>query len=140
MNESKYEGRTKAEWLALSKKKEPNQFGVPTREEIHEALEYFRKLEADERHQTEERRFQTQIDESRNQAAKSRKISWSAIAVSVVSVLVAGGSLVVAILALVRSSQPRQPLLPLAQPAPIIASPMTNASPATTATPAAPKP
>jgi hypothetical protein len=128
MTEKTFEGKTKAEWLAI--RANHPVFGLNPAK-IEDALLSFENEEKKARHETEERRFQTQLTEARQQASASRKIAWSAVAVSVVSVLVAIGSLVVAILALGRSSQSRSLVLPVSQPASIAAPQATNAAPST---------
>lgn len=127
MSEITFEGKTRAEWLAIRGK---HVVLGPNEAKKEEALLWFENEEKKARHETEERRFQGQLTEARQQASASRKIAWSAVAVSVVSVLVAIGSLV-AILALGRSSQSRSPVLPVLQPASIAAPQATNAAPST---------
>lgn len=123
MGEKKFEERTKAQWLALSDQKGGSRLGVPSPEKIHEALLWFAAEESNARHQTEERRLQTQLDETRRQGSATRRIAWFALAVSC-------GSLVVATAAL--ALRPAPP-----QPASQSASQTTNAA---TSTPTMPKP
>ena len=131
MADSTFEGRTRAGWLALKGKAA---IGVPTPEtpeKIEMALLHFAAEDGKARHETEERRFQTQLTETQRQGSRTRLISWIALVIS-------AGALAVAIL---RSpSQSPQQIAPLPLPAHIVTSPTTNALPATTNTPAVPTP
>ena len=114
MSEITFEGKTQADWLAIRGK---HVVLGPSEAKKEEALLWFENEEKKARLETEERRFQTQLTEASRHA-------WIAISIS-------GGSLVVAILAFLRSSQSHPPVLPLSQPASIAAPQATNAAPST---------
>ena len=94
-------------------------------------------LEAQEkkaRHETEERRFQTQLSEARRQGSLTRRISWIALGVSAGALAVSVASRVWPV-----SSAP-QPVLQAQQLAPTVSPPVTNSAPAIPAKPAKNKP
>jgi hypothetical protein len=113
MSEKTYKGHTQAEWLAWHGK--GGKLGCPSEQEIHEADLYFAEQEKLARQEIEERRFQTQLDETRQQGSRTRLIAWLAL-------LVSAGSVVVAICALSSRSAPSAPQT-------------TNAVPSTSAKP-----
>ena len=86
MDELKYNGRTRSEWLALKDTNGGNWVGV-SQEKVHQALLWFENEDKKSHQETEERRFQTQLDESRRQGSATRRIAYFAVGVSVISVL-----------------------------------------------------
>ncbi len=86
MDELKYSGKTKAEWLA-PKGTPGGYWGSESQEKVNQALLYFDEQEKKSSQEIEERRFQTQLDEARRQGALTRRIALAALTVSVISVV-----------------------------------------------------
>ncbi|MGA3144866.1 MAG: hypothetical protein ABSF10_17840 [Verrucomicrobiota bacterium] len=88
MDELKYNGKTKAEWLAQKDTQgQGHYWGSESQEKVNQALLYFDEQEKKSLQETEERRFQTQLDEARRQGALTRRIALAALTVSVISVV-----------------------------------------------------
>ena len=80
MADDTFEGKTQAEWLALrSKADKPIGFFPFPETEIQRALLWFEEKDKKARIEIEERRFQTQLNETRRQGSATRRIAWFAL-------------------------------------------------------------
>jgi hypothetical protein len=123
MTEKTFEGKTRADWLALRGK--GGMLGCPEEKDINRALLWFEEDDKKTTAEREDRRFQVRLDESRRQSSASRRIAWLALAV-------AAGSVAVSIVALVLRPAPAPfPSIPSQQPLPTATSQTTNAAPST---------
>lgn len=126
MTEKTFEGKTHAEWIALRGNRGP--YIAISQAKVEEAILWFEEQNKKSSQDIEERRFQTQLDESRRQA-------WWTRLIAVIAVAISAGSLVVAILAFLRPSPSQSQTAQILQPASIVSPQTTSAVPATATKP-----
>src|SRR6266566_9342694 len=83
--EKQFEGKMRAEWFALRGK---SGLGSQPDAKVEEALLWFASEDSKARHETEERRFQTQLTEMRRQGSLTRRIAWLALVVAACSLAI----------------------------------------------------
>jgi hypothetical protein len=74
MNEPKFEGRTKSEWMDLNRKTGGN-ISTPPPRKIREAIAWFDSDEKQSDIDRQERHFQLQLDQNRSTATRALSVS-----------------------------------------------------------------